>query len=81
MNLEERVNDKVFARGKWINMLSKAINKLIGAPDNEEGKYFAPMDEGVETLEIVKKLCQVNKEVIWATCKKNLNLSFNVAAL
>lgn len=79
--LEERVGDKVFARGKWINMLSEAINKLIGAPGNEKGGYTTLMDEGVEIAEIVKKLRQVDKEVIRATCNKNQNLSFNARAL
>lgn len=70
-NLEEGVDDKVFLRGKWINRSSEAINKLIGGPDHEEDKYSAIVDEGVETSESVKKLCQIDEEVIWATSKNN----------
>lgn len=71
VNLEGRVDDKVFLRGKWINMLSEKINKLIGAPDHEEDEYFVLMDEEVETTELVKQLCQEEKEVIWAIGKNN----------
>lgn len=48
-NVDKRVNDKVSVRGKWINMLNERSNKLIGAPDQEDDKYFVLMDEGVET--------------------------------
>lgn len=33
-NLEEKVEDKVFVKGKWVTMTSEAINKLIGALDH-----------------------------------------------
>lgn len=61
--------------------MSEAINKIIGIPDHKEDEYSALMDEGVETSELVNKLCQTGKEVIWATSKNNQNHSFNVRAL
>lgn len=56
------------------------MSKLIRAP-NHEDEYFVVMDEGVETTELVKKLCHADKEVIWATGKNNQSLSFNVGTL
>lgn len=79
--LEEMANDKVFVLGKWISMSSKAINKLIGAPNHEEGEYSVLMDKGVDTTKLVKKLCHDDKEAIWAARMNNQNLSFNVEAL
>lgn len=58
--LEERVDDKVFVRGKWISMSSEAINKLIRAPDYEEDEYSVLMDDGVDTTDLAKKRCQDN---------------------
>lgn len=78
-NLEESVNDKVFVR--VINMSNEAMSKLIRALDHKEGEYSVVMDEGVETIELVKKLCQAHKEVIWVISKNNQSLSFNVKEL
>lgn len=47
------------------------INKLIGAPDYEEDDYSILMDDGVDTKELDKELCQTNKEVIWAIEKND----------
>lgn len=47
----------MFVREKWINMSSETINKLIGAPDHEEDDYSVMIDEGVENVKSVKKLC------------------------
>lgn len=80
-NLEDRVDDKVFAIGNSINMLNEAIKKLIGAPNHEEDDYSVLMDEGVETAKLVKKLCHVDKEVVWAIGNNNLNINFKVGAL
>lgn len=44
-NLEEIVDDKIFVRGKWINISSKAINKLIGVHDHEDDEYSVLVDE------------------------------------
>lgn len=35
----------------------------------------------LDTAEQVKKLCQLNKEVMWASGKNNQNLNFNVGVL
>lgn len=48
-------------------MSSKTINNLISAPDHEG-------DEGVDTTELVRKLCQVDKEDIWATGNFHITL-------
>lgn len=70
VNLEEKAKDKEFVRGKLVTMTSEAINKLIGAPNHEEDDYLILMDEGVDTQELEKNLCQTDKEVIWAIGKK-----------
>lgn len=62
-------------------MSSQVINKLIGAPNHEENKYSILMDEEVGTTKLVKKLSHTDKRVIWATGKKNQNLSFNVTTV
>lgn len=54
-NLEDRDNDQVLVREKWTNMLSEATKKHFGAHDHEEGDYSVLMDEGIETIELVKK--------------------------
>lgn len=54
--MEDRVDDKVFVRGKWISLSSEAINKLLGAPNHEKDDYFVLMDERVETNELEEKL-------------------------
>lgn len=38
-NLDEREDDNVFVRKKWVVISSGAINNLIGAPDHEEDDY------------------------------------------
>lgn len=38
-NVEEKEDDKVFVRDKWVMITSKAINELIGAPNREEDDY------------------------------------------
>lgn len=63
-NRNERVDDKVYAKGIWINMSSETINNLIGALDHEEDRYSLVMDERVDTIELVTSLCQADKEVI-----------------
>lgn len=80
-NLEDRVDDKVFAKGNSINMSNEAIKKLIGAPDHEEDDHSILMDEGVEIVKLVKKLCHVDKEVVWAIGNNNPNINFKVGAL
>lgn len=62
-------------------MSSELNNRLIGALDHKEDDYSILMDEGLEATKLVKKLCYVDKEVIWATRKNNQNLSFNASAL
>lgn len=54
--LEDRIDDKVFVRGKWISLSSEAINKLLGAPNHEKDDYFVLMDERAETNELEEKL-------------------------
>lgn len=53
-NLKEG-EDKVFVKDKLVTMTSKAINKLIGAP-NHEIEYSVLMDEGVDTKDLEKNL-------------------------
>lgn len=65
-NLEEMADDKVSVRGKWADVSSLAINNLIRAPKHEKDDYLVLIEEGLDTNELVKKLCQSNKEVIWA---------------
>lgn len=79
-NLEQRVEDKVFMRGKWVDVSSEAINSLISAPEHEEDDYFVLM-EGLETSELVERLCQHGKEVIWTTGMNNQHLNFHAGAL
>lgn len=45
-------------------MSSKEINKFIRAPDYEEDEYSVLMDDGVDTTDLAKKLCQDYIEVI-----------------
>lgn len=54
---------------------------LNGARDHEENDYSVLMDEGLNRNELVRKLCQSNKEVIWAIEMNNQNLNFNVGTL
>lgn len=42
--MEDRVDDRVFVRGKWIDVACEVINKLIEAPDYEQNDYFDLMD-------------------------------------
>lgn len=81
VNLEERVEDKVFLRGKWIYVSSEAINNLISAPEHEEDDYSVLMEEGLETSELVVTLCQQGKEVIPISGKNNQYLNFHAGAL
>lgn len=60
-NLEERVDDKVFVRGKWVNISSMAINNLIGALEHEKDDYSVLMEERLHTNELVRKMCQSYK--------------------
>lgn len=68
-------------RGKWDDISSVVINNLIGTPEHEEDDYSVLMEEGLDTNELVEKLCQTDKEVILANGKNNQNLNFNVRAL
>lgn len=70
-NLEERVDDKVFVRGKWVNISSVVINNLIRTPEQEEDDNLVLMEECLDTIELVEKLYQIEKEVILATGKNN----------
>lgn len=45
-------------------MSSEAFNKFIGALDHEY-EYFVLIVEGVDTTELVNKLCPDDEEVIW----------------
>lgn len=62
-DLEEKVEDKVLFRGKWVTMTSEDIDKLIGAPDHEEDDYSVLMHEGEDTTELVKRLCRADKVI------------------
>lgn len=57
------------------------INNLIGAAEHEEDDYLVLVEEGLDTNELINKLCQCGKEVNSATWKNNYNLNFNVWAL
>lgn len=80
-NLEERLEDRVFVRGKWVDVSSEAINNLIGAPKHNKDDYTMLMEEGQETNVLVQTLCSPDREVIWATGKTNRHVNFNVGAL
>lgn len=69
VNLDDRADDKVLVRGKWINMSSETFNKLSSEAFKDE--FSGLIDEGVDTIELAKKLCLANKEVILATGKSN----------
>lgn len=58
------MDDKVFVRQEWVDISNGAINNLIGAPVHEENDYSVIMEEGLDTNELVRKLCQSYKEVI-----------------
>lgn len=62
-------------------MFSEKINKLIAVLDHDEDECSILMDEGIHMVQLVRKLCPVDKEVILVTQKNNQNLSFNVWAL
>lgn len=47
VNLEERVDGKVFVRGKWVDVSSMTIINLIGPPKYEEDDYSVLMEEGI----------------------------------
>lgn len=70
-NLEERVDDKVFVRGKWVKISSVVINNPIRTPEQEEDDNLVLMEECLDTIELVEKLYQIEKEVILATGKNN----------
>lgn len=53
-NLEEMIDDKVFVKGKWVDISSLAINKLIGSMKREEDDISVLMEEGLDTNERVK---------------------------
>lgn len=61
-NLEERVDDKVFVRGKWVDVSSLVINNLIGVPKHEEDDYSTLIEDGLDKNELVRKLCQGNEK-------------------
>lgn len=76
-NLAEMRNEKVFVRGVWVMLTSETIDKLEEAPDHEEDDYSMLMEEGVDTMELEKKLCEDNKEVIFDIGKNCQPLTFN----
>lgn len=80
-NLAEMRNENIFVRGVRVMLTSETINKLVEAPDHEEENYSVLMEEGVDTKELEKKLCENNKEVICVTRKNNQPLTFNAKAL
>lgn len=51
-------------REKRVDISCGAINKLIGSLDDEEDDYLVLMEERMDTTELVRKLCQSDKEVI-----------------
>lgn len=45
-------------------MSSEKINKLIGVLDHNEVECSVLMDEEIDAIQPMRKLCQVDKEVI-----------------
>lgn len=64
--LEEKVDDKVFARGKWVIMTSEAINKIIGPPDHEEDECLVLVDEGVRQKSWIRSYAKQTKKLFWS---------------
>lgn len=57
MQETRRCDDKIFVGGKWVDV-SEAINNLTGALNHEENYYSVLMEEGLDTTQLVRKLCQ-----------------------
>lgn len=51
------------------------------ALENEEDDYLVLMEEGFDTNGLMKKLCWLDKELIWALGKNSQNLKSNVGEL
>lgn len=47
VNLEDGVENKIFVRGKWVDVSSEAINNLISGSEHDEEKYSVLMEEGL----------------------------------
>ena len=79
--MENMVDNKVFVRGIWVQVISEDMNKIIGAPDYAEDAYSIMMEDGITPDALAYKLCIHANNVAWTTGKNNQPLSFPTSAL